>query len=195
MSERWVELVVTGAHGEALPFVHGWLAARGAVGPVFDAEDEGVDIASLRERVAEMIGKRETSHLLTGGASAPLVREALASDEARRLGLALTGERPLAGAAFEFHIRTQSQGQFQRLRQLLTRPPAGARLADGAQFTEKRHDEGAEQGVYAPVTPYEGRGRGRIEGEIPAVLQLWRACQVEELVNTGAPVLFEDSAS
>ena len=187
---RHLEVVIEGPRGLAHGFVLGYLAGRGQGGGVLDAEAEGFECASFRERLGELLHPgHEVAHLLVPETLLPEVRRGLeqAKQDGRPLTLRLT--RPVeARLAFSFAIASRAHAA--RVRDMVA-PRGGLRLSPLTVFKESQAPEAAGTELYAPAHAYEMRGRGAIEGSPREVLDLFRRCRDEELIELGRPELFE----
>jgi hypothetical protein len=89
----------------------------------------------------------------------------------------------LAGARFRFFARIFSREHAGRIRRLLTELPEGARAMPGSQWEEREDPDAKGEELYAPVHEYELKGDGGVEGELLAVLDVYRRCRDEELIR------------
>ena len=82
---RYREFVIEGPPGWTLGFIQGYVLGSGEALGVLDAEAEGFQCESLRERIRELLQRSsDTLHLVVPGDLAPRVRQAVA-DAARSL--------------------------------------------------------------------------------------------------------------
>jgi hypothetical protein len=184
MAERYVEMVIDGPSGWDLGFIRGFLRGRALGGGVLDAEAEGFDCGSLRERLREVLHPgRETLHLLVPEDLVPTVREAVAESKSAGHPMAIRHERPLTGARFKFEMRVSSREHGKRFLDRLQHLPAGARHAEGTRFDEKEDPNARGVELYAPTHEYELVARGGVEGDLLPVLELYRFCRGEDLIH------------
>ena len=183
-STRFREVVLQGPPAWTRGFLAGYLRGSGEAAPLYDAEREGFDCASLRERVRDLFDKdTATLHLLVGEDALPALERAVRAAAEEVPHLRASGSRPLRGARFGFTLRTYSRGHGNRIRPDFEHPPEGASLLPGARFEETLRPEAEGVELLAPAHPYALEGEGTIEGEIPAVLGLYRRYREEELVR------------
>lgn len=184
MAEEFVELVVDGPRGWDIGFVRGFLAGRGLEAPILQAEEEGFACESFAEKAREVFQPgRERMHLLVPRGASALVKEAVTESAARGQAMAVRSERPLAGARFRFFARIFSRVHGERIRRLLTELPEGARAMTGSRWEEREDPDAKGEELYAPVHEYELKGEGAVEGELLAVLDVYRRCREEELIR------------
>ena len=196
MAGRYREIVVVGPRGFTLGFIEGFLRGRGVDGDVLDAEREGFDVASLRERVRELLHpKVDTLHLLTPETLAPAVREAVGAAALRGASMAIRHERPLAGARFSFSFAVYSRPHAERIRGYFEHLPEGARLSPDSSFVESLHPDEIGVEVYAPAHDYDLRGKGTVVGSMEGVLSLYRTCRDEELIRESPVELLGEGKS
>ena len=186
MAGHYREIVLVGPRGFTLGFIEGFLRGRGLEGDVLDAEREGFDVASLRERIRELLHPSiDTLHLLTPEPLAPAVREAVGTAALRGASMTIRHERPVAGARFSFSFTVYSRPHADRIRGYFQHLPEGARLSPDSSFEESIHPDEIGVEVYTPSHEYELRGRGTVAGAIEAVLSLFRTCRDEDLIREG----------
>lgn len=189
MEARYRELLVEGPRGWTLGFIQGFLRALGNDGTLFDAEEEGIDCEPFGERVHELIHRsEEILHLLVPESLLATVQRAVEDAAATGKQVSIQGERPLAGACFEFTSATYSKEHGKKIRRIFYQLPDGVELSEDTTF-EETEDPEAEVGAYAPAHKYELRCKGRVEGPVPGVLEVYRACREEGLIHQCAAKL------
>jgi hypothetical protein len=187
------EIVLRGPQGWTQGYLAGYLRGSGLAAAIYDAEREGFDCAGLRERVHDMlVHEKETIHLLVPEEAEGTVRAAAETAP----DLALEASRPLRGARFGFAFRTYSPEHARRIGEDFRHPPAGASLLPGARFEERRSQEAIGLELKGADHAYELEAEGEVEGEVPAVIGLYRRYRGEELVQLGPlRLLYADAAS
>lgn len=181
---RYHELVIEGPRAWGCGFLHGFLLGAGARHAVLDAEEEGFEVETLREQIRELfVPTSEIMHLVVPGPLVPKIRRAVKAAASLGRAMAIRHERSLAGARFRFEFSIFSREHAVRLRRRFDRLPAGARLSKGTSFTEIRDPDARGLEMYAPVHQYELRGEGEVEGDLDAILPIFRLCRDEELVQ------------
>jgi len=187
---RYYELVIEGPRGWGTGFLHGFLLGRGCRQAVLDAEEEGFDVESLREQIRELLlPMAEILHLVVPGPLAADVRRAVKAAASRGRTMTIRREHAITGTRFHFEFSIYSPRHASRLRRLLEHLPAGAHLSKGTSFTEIRDPDAGGLEMYAPVHQYELRGEGEVEGDLEAVLPIYRLCRDEELVQVSCAEL------
>ena len=181
---RYSEVLLRGPQGWTQGYVAGYLRGAGAAGAVYDAEREGFDCAPIRERLHDAFDRDAgTVHLLAPEEAEPALRAAVAAAAGEFPQLAIEGSRALRGACFAFVFTIYSPDHAAVIHRDFAHPPPGARLRPGARFEEKRHPEAAGPELKGPEHAYALEGEGEIEGDVPAVLALYRRYRNEELVR------------
>ena len=187
MGDRYHEVVIEGAKGRSYGFVEGFLVAKGMVGRMYDMEVEGFDCEPLRERVRELFHPSEaTHHALVPEQELPVFRLAAAEAQARNLAVSIHDERLVDGARFQFSFRIYSLIHAGRIRAWFDGLPAGVTLTDDTQFEEASNPDAKGMEAYAPEHEYELRGEGAVSGAVEGVIELYRRCRTEELVEVSA---------
>lgn len=188
------EVVVAGPGGFVFGFALGYLRGRGLAGALFDAEAEGFDCAPLRERLGELLHPgTETVHLLVPSALLAESRRAIEAGVEVGKKMSVLSERPVRGS-FSFSFTIASREQAARIRGLLQEPGGGLRLTEDTRFEEKSDPLAKGSEAYAPAHEYEMKGRGTVEGQVDALLHLYRRCRDEELIHLAHPALIVDPA-
>jgi len=183
--DRYHEMVIEGRRGMALGFVHGYLAGRELTDEVFDAEAEGVCCESFREKFREFLNpKRETIHLLVPERLVARTKEALARSRERDLPLRLLHERVIASLRFSYSFRVYSREHGRRIRSWFEELPESVALSSKSVMAERVDPDAKGIEMYSPVHDYELKGKGTVEGAVRGVLELYRLCRDEELVET-----------
>jgi hypothetical protein len=194
--ERYHELVIEGRRGLAMGFVHGYLAGRELTDEVFDAEAEGVCCESFREKFREFLNpKRETIHLLVPEHLVDKAKEALVRSGERDISLRLLHERVIDRLRFSYSFQVYSREHGRRIRSWFEEPPEGVTLSRKAVMAERIDPDAKGIEMYSPVHDYELKGKGTVEGAVRGVLEFYRLCRDEELIQTGElePVVAEPS--
>ena len=187
---RYHELVIEGPRGWGAGFVHGFLEGRGSRLEVLDAEGEGFEVESLRERIRELlVPTAEILHLVVPEPLVADIRRAVKSSASRGRAMTIRIEHAVTGIRFRFEFSVYSRQHATRLRRRLEQLPPGARLSQGTSFTETRDPDAGGLELYAPVHQYELRGEGEVEGDLEAVLPIYRFCRDEELVQVSCAEL------
>jgi hypothetical protein len=194
MATRYCEIVLEGSRGRARGFIDGFLAGRHALpGLLSDAEEEGFDVETLRQRIREAVHPRsETSHLLVEERRVDAVAEAVAEAAERGIPARVVSTRAIAGARFRFTMSAYSEEGASRVRGAFERLPDGVRLMPDTTFQERRDPAARGVEAYAPAHAYELRGEGGVEGDLEGVLALLRLCRREEIVRVTEAALDEE---
>jgi hypothetical protein len=187
---RYYELVIEGPRGWGSGFLHGFLLGCGSRQAVLDAEEEGFEVESLREQIREiLLPTAEVLHLVVPGPLVADVRRAVKAAASRGRAMTIKHEQALAGARFRFELSIYSREHAARWRRRFDHLPAGVRLSKGTSFTEIRDPDARGLEMYAPVHQYELRGEGEVEGDLEAILPIYRVCRDEELVQVSCAEL------
>lgn len=195
MSARFHEILLTGPRATALGFIEGYASAKGMPGLILDAEVEGIECASLRERLRELVHpSTRTLHLLVPREMVPLVQEAAGRATVQGIPTKILIDRPLAGMRFSFTVRVYSKDHADRIRARLTSLPQGVRLSSDASFEEELDPDAIGIESYAAAHAYEMTGRGSVEGAIEGVLAVYRFCRDEELIQENPAELIPEAA-
>jgi hypothetical protein len=187
---RYHELLIEGPRGWTLGFIQGFLRGRGEENETFDAEEEGIDCGDLGERVHELIHRsEEVDHLIAPESALPTIRRAVENATAFGRRIEIRSERPLAGVRFTFSTVVYSREHAKKIRRIFYQLGEGVRLSEDTAFDEIV-DPGAK-GIeaYAPVHDFELRGKGSVEGSVDGVVELYRVCREEPLIQEGAAQL------
>jgi len=191
---EFVEFVIQGPRGWTAGFLEGRLQSDGFAGRVFDAEVEGFDVATLRERWVDRILRQSTTeHILVSSQAAARVRTALAGASER---ITLIAERNWDSAGFDFCFQIFSPKDAARIRAYFEPLPPGLRPRDDFRIEEIVREGSRGIEMLTPSHGWELRGEGRVEGTIDAILELLRRCRNEELVKVrNAQLLHGDATS
>ena len=178
------EVVLQGPQSWTQGYLAGYLRGSGLWSGVYDAEREGFDCAPLRERVHDLFDPAEaTVHLLVPEGAEATLREAVEIAGLEGTALRILLSRPLRGARFRFAFTIHSPEHAEPIRADFEQPPVGTSLLPGATFEVTRSPEPFELELKGVEHVYTLRGEGTVEGEIPAVLALYRRYREEELVE------------
>ena len=184
MSTSYHEFVIQGPRDWLLGFLHGYLEARGRKERLLDGEHEGFDCEPLRERLRELLHLgAETSHLLVPDAVAEHVREAIRTAASAEHPVRLVGEEPVRCVRFRFSFAIYSKTHAERIRTYFRDLPEGARVEADFKTVEDPSAKGVE--AYAPVHDFEFEGEGTVEGTVDGVVEVYRKCRNEELIQEG----------
>ncbi len=188
---EFYEFVIQGQPGWTFGFVQGYLRGRGETEGVLDAEAEGFQCESLRERIRELIRPSSaTLHLLGLDRIAPAVMEAV--DHAVALGhpTELVHTERIVAARFSFSTTVYSREHGERIQAMFKEKADGVTIK--GEMTVKVHPEAKGVEMYAPVHEYELKGEGVVEGPVDGVLDLHRRSRGEELISLGGLALVRD---
>lgn len=164
--------------------MRGFLKGRGLDVPLLHAEEEGFACEPLAEKFREFLHPgSETVHLLIPMKTLERVKEAVAQSASQGHAMAIREERPVSGARFGFYLHVFSREHGASVRKLLTDLPAGARPAPETHWEETEDPSAKGDELYAPAHEYELKGEGGVEGDLLAVLEVYRKCREEELIR------------
>jgi len=196
MSTAYHEMVIEGAKGRTYGFVEGYLVASEMTEPIFNAEKEGFDCESLRERLRELLHlSEEVIHLLVPEPMVAVVQAAVTAAGERDLEVTIHSTRPISGARFGFQLNIFSREHAAKIRSIFENPPPGARLSAETEFEEIVRPDAKGVEAYAPEHHYELKASGTVEGDLAGVVTLHRQCRQEELVTLESLTLdFPDEA-
>ncbi len=193
MSEPYHEVAIEGPRGRAKGFVEGFLAGRGITGRILDAEDEGVAVETLRERVRELLHPAaETVHLLIPGDLVAAVGGAVDQAAASGIPMRVLAVRRIGAARFTFRVATYSRDRGERILARFDRMPEGVRIVPETPLVPRVHPGATASAVYAPAHEYELTGDGLVEGSLEAVLEFRRWCRQDEAIATGRIELIDE---
>lgn len=193
---RYYEMVIEGPRGWGIGFLQGYLLGRGCRQEVLDAEEEGFDVESLREQIRELLRPTsEVLHLVVPASLAADVRRAVKGAASSGRLMTIRRERAITGIRFHFELSINSRRHASRLRRRLENLPDGAHLSKGTSITEIRDPDADGVEMYAPVHDYELRGDGGVEGDLEAVLPIYRLFRDEELVQVSGAELIADGGN
>lgn len=165
----WQIIVLEGPSDRIRAFVAGFLAGAGVPG---DAVLHGPDLPlhpePLGERLRAALRGARHEVLFAPAQGAARVAAAIAGAPAR-LGLRVLERATLVAASVAFDADTPSRDAAARIHATLDALPAGVSLVD----VEREELDPAAGGVelYAPVHAYRYRARGRVVGELAAVVR------------------------
>lgn len=195
MTSRYCELVIHGPGGLTRGFLTGFARGRGHEEPLFDAEAEGFDCSTLGERLHDLVRpSAQRLHLVAPTGLVPILREAVAAAQAEDWDVEIARATAIGGARFAFRFSIYSREEGGRLQEQLANLPEGLQLAESTAIEEKVHPEATGIEMYSPVHEYTLTGNGGIEGDVAAIVELYRDLRDEPLVQADhlALVLAED---
>lgn len=192
MANRWMEIVLEGPRGWTIGFVQGYVAGRLPGAAAYDAELEGCDVSSVRERIRELVDRaHEIAHVLVAEDAVPVARESVEQASTLRPGVDVRLERWIGSARFSFSLECYSRESAERIRQHFRDMPEGVRVSAESRIQEFVDPEASGAEVYAPVHDFELTGSGALLGDVEGIVRMHRLLANEELVDCGEIRLVE----
>lgn len=167
------EVVFRGKPKVVRAFLSGLLLGASRPAQVYYSFLEGVKHEGRAERLAEMVGVRDTEcHVIVDAATAGWLK-GLARRIAAETGLAITVNRRIRGASMELKYQAYAQRYEDEIRAALDDLPAGVRIA--GMKREVRTDPRAK-GIeaYSPAHEFEAKASGTMTGPVDALIGLRR---------------------
>ncbi len=183
MASSSIEVLLEGPKGVAKAFVVAYLHGKGFKDSVVDLEAEDFDCETLLERLGEFLRPgHNIGHLLVASTAASATRDAVGEANAEGIETRILEERPIAEARFEYDVLVYFPVLAQRIRDLFVDLPPGVVVEPEEAFEERRIEEEATGGMYAPVHRFEFHGSGVVRGEPFGVVRVWRRCLEEPAI-------------
>ena len=178
------DVVIRGDDRTVVPYLRGFAAGSRELADLLVAEECGVHIKGLRERLKH---HGETVHVIVDDASRATLTRALAG-AAPGYTLEIIAEHPIASAHFTFAVETPSRKVAAQVRAGVAGLPLAA-VVSGFAPVETEDEKAGGPGVYAPSHAYEFRGKGRVEGPVRDVITARRVLTDIEFVECDEIVL------
>jgi len=192
MTQPFREIAIEGPRGWTAGYVQGFVRGRSASAVVLDAEHEGCDVASARERFREFLSRgSEIAHLLVEDSAAALVHEAVEAAAAGGRLVQVRLERSIVGASFGFSVECFSEVAGRRIREFLRNLPEGVKTSADTEIDEIVDPSARGIEPYAPIHDFEFRARGTVLGDVAGVLRVHRVLDGDELVDVSGVRLQE----
>lgn len=167
------EIVVQGKAKVVRAFLSGLVLGSGRQASVYYSYLDGVHHEGKAERLAEMVGVRESDcHVIVGADTAAWLR-GLTKTIAAETGLVVTANRRIRGASMAIRYEAFGKRYDDEILGVLRSLPAGLKLVD---FTRDVRTDPAATGaaVYTPVHSFEARGHGAVTGRIDLLIAFRR---------------------
>jgi hypothetical protein len=167
------EVVFRGKPKVVRAFLGGLLLGANRPAQVYYSFLEGVKHEGRAEKLAEMVGVRDTEcHVIIDAVTAAWLK-GLSRQVTADTGLAITANRRIRGASMELKYQAYAQRYEDEIRAALDDLPAGVRIA--GMKREVRTDPRAK-GIeaYAPAHEFEAKASGTMTGPIDALIGLRR---------------------
>jgi hypothetical protein len=179
---KYCEFIIEGQPGWTLGFIQGYVRGSGDASNVRDAEAEGFQCESLRERLRELLQpSSETLHLVVPGGLGPRVRQAVADAVEMGRETKIVHAEEIDGARFSFNATVYSKEHGEKIREMFRNPPEGVAVAGEMNVKIDPEAKGVE--MYAPVHHYEMKAECVVTGPVDGVLDLYRQASREELIR------------
>jgi hypothetical protein len=178
---QYHEIIIKGDEGKIRPFLRGYFAGAG----ISEGFYFGRDCSFHRHFLLELLKyKGEVVHLvydtkLTSTVNAALRRVMNYEHEIKE-------SRDVVRARFRFDFQTANKKVAGAIKRMLKRLPEGVELVDYEPEEIVHSDAKAVEG-YAPLHPYEFKGKGQIEGDVGGVVTMHQraiknnCCRVEDI--------------
>lgn len=167
------EVVFRGKPSIVRAFLSGLLMGAGRQAQVYYSFLEGVKHEGRAEKLAEMVGVRDSDcHVIVDAATAGWLK-GLARGIAAETGLEIAANRRIRGASLALKYHAYAQRYEDEIMAALGDLPAGVRLT--GMKREVRTDPRAK-GVeaYSPVHEFEAKASGTLTGPVDALIVLRR---------------------
>ncbi|NOZ80009.1 MAG: hypothetical protein GXP48_12690 [Acidobacteria bacterium] len=183
--ETFVELEITGPADQAAGFVEGFrVAHHGNVG-VWYAGQENVELESLMDGIKSKLDLEQ--RIILPKQFGERIQRAL--EDSKRLKIRVTSIREIERAELEFRYEVFSREEAASIRSMIEENlPENVELED--YTTHETVDEDAK-GVelYGPVHDYILKGSGRLNGDVPGIIEMAHRLTGHDFIKTGKIVL------
>lgn len=168
------EVVVQGKAKVVRAFLSGLVLGAGRRAEVYYSYLDGVHHEGKAERLAELVGVRESDcHVIVDADTAAWLRS-LSKTITAETGLVITANRRIRGASMAIRYEAFARRYDDEIMAALRNLPPGLKLVDFAR--EVRTDPAATgAAVYTPAHAFEARGRGAISGRIDLLIACRRS--------------------
>jgi hypothetical protein len=167
------EVVIQGKAKVVRAFLSGLVLGSGRQAAVYYSYLDGVHHEGKAEKLAELVGVRESDcHVIIDADTAAWLR-GLAKSITAETGLVVAANRRIRGASMAIRYEAFGQRYDDEILGVLRNLPAGLKLVD---FTRDVRTDPAATGtaVYTPVHAFEARGRGAVTGRIDLLIAFRR---------------------
>lgn len=189
------ELIMEGGREALRAFLAGVSVGSGWPWEIRFHSECGVREEGIGRRLLERLGlERDLTHVLVPASRATEISAACERARATAgLKLAVHEDRPVRAALLEYRFAIYQRELAERVRALLSQPPAGIELEDAEEAVEQNAGaRGVE--IYTPAHDYAFKGRGRARGPVLAILELRESLRALEPVEL-EPIQLEVASS
>lgn len=173
----YYELVIKGDDRDLIPYLAGYAAAVGVEG-VFFAEESGLHVQALRERIKH---HGEVQHVVCAASARAKLLAGL-ERAAPRFHFEVKDERVITSASFAMKVETPSRKVADQVTAALVKPPRGVQVKGFAPRVDvDPSSKGAE--IYAPAHDYRFDAGAEIDGDVAGVIALRRALSAIDFVK------------
>lgn len=178
---KYRQIIIKGDEAKVRPFLRGYFAGAGIeTGFYF-----GRDCAFHRHFLLELFKyKGDVVHLVHDVDLTKTVDKALT--KVKNYEYEIKESRPVLSSRFRFDFETANHSMANRIKAELEALPEGVQLVDYKPEEIVHDDAGSVEG-YAPLHPYEFKGKGMIDGDVGGVVEMRKrllsnnCCRVEDI--------------
>lgn len=167
------EIVVQGKAKVVRAFLSGLVLGSGRPASVYYSYLDGVHHEGKAERLAEMVGVRESDcHVIVDADTAAWLR-GLSKTITTETGLVVSANRRIRGASMAIRYEAFAPRYEDEIMGVLRALPPGLKLVD---FEHAVRTDPAARGVavYSPVHAFESAGRGAVTGRVDRLIAFKR---------------------
>lgn len=185
-----VELVAVGPRETIRGFVSGYLAGENLPDDaVLYAEECGVAVESLAERLAEFVHLRDNHEFLLLDERLADELEATIKEIGKPLQLTVRGRRSIEAASFRFSFDAYNRPLGSKLQQLVAELSVHLELSDDYKTEVHQSDEATGAELYSPVHDVAIHAEGGFKGPLRQVLAARQRFEAEEMAAVEPLVL------
>jgi hypothetical protein len=177
MALSYRELVIQGSEDALRGFLWGFSTAKNIRHGLIFCDDNPINTHHLRE-ILKLHPNYQ--HVVTRAA---YHKSLVAALKATPMAFKIVSDKAVRKASFEFEFETSNKDVARSIKRLLARPPAGSKVVD---YKPREIMDPSAKGVelYSPVHDYVFSGKGRIEGNIEKLLEIYKKFSAHEFIET-----------
>jgi hypothetical protein len=161
----WYEIIIRGDDRDLVPYLRGFMAAKGKTGIYFGHEN-GFALRELHDRIKH---RGEVQHVFCPDVHRPALKKAI--DGARpKFDFEIVEETQVERAYFAFEFDTPSRKIANEVKKFMGDLPKGIKTTDYVpEETVDPDARGAE--MYSPAHEYRFQGKGHMEGDLGEIVE------------------------
>ncbi len=185
MSKNFYEIVVEGNYHTIYGLLEGYLLGSEKSWNYYFSKKVNIKRDTLSDVLKQWVTLgNKLHHIIIEEEFLHSIKTALSKNgNQKHFGTAfIKSEKKIRGAVFAFEFKAYAKKFADEIKAIISNLPEGTSLVDySPKETEDKNAKGVE--LYSPEHEYEFRGRGKVKGSFPQIIDVWNTFEEHPLIT------------